>query len=225
MSTSFKTSVELLLLALMCSMLLLNSCKKEDQTPDLTIAGKILDSTTGAAVGSASVRLSQKVVSEGTFSSIFQPIATVNSSSSGRFEFTFPREAATEYRLEVEKDNFFNRTIYINPDNVTIGSAYTSNVGIAPMAWAKWVLFNQNPVASDDEVSFQYLNANFSCACCTNEESSFMGMNVNESGKCLLEGNFNLKYRYTVHKDTLNLSVIDSVVCAPFDTTFITINY
>lgn len=224
MITSSRISIKfsgLFILAL----LIISSCKKEDQTPNLQIQGRVIDNSTGNGVSSASVRLSQQVLSDGTFSSIFQPVGTVNTSSNGSFNFEFPREAASEFKLEIEKQNYFSREISINPDNVGVGSAFTINPAIAPMAWARYTIENANPLSSADQATFQYLNASFQCDCCTNELMTFTGMAVNESEKCLLEGNFYLKYRYTVDKDTIQLNVIDSVYCTAFDTTYISIQY
>ena len=204
---------------------LFHACKKEDQTPELTIQGTIFDNTTQAGVPGVSVRLSEQVVSGGTFSSVFQTISTVTTSSNGSYSFNFPREAASAYRLEISRENYFSRELDINPDNVSVGSPYSSSLGITPMAWAKFSMVNASPLSAADVATFQYLNASFTCSCCNNEQSTYTGMNVNSSEKCLLEGNFMLRYRYTVNKDTLSLSVIDSAFCAAFDTTFISINY
>jgi hypothetical protein len=205
--------------------LFLTSCEKEDETPNLNIQGRILDSSTGNGVAGASVQLSQKVLSGGTFSSIFQPVGTVSTNSNGNFAFEFPREAASEMRLVIERDNYFGKTIEINPDNVTIGSPYTTNVQIDPRAWLRWTLINQMPLSAQDLITFELLNANFACECCSNEQFSFTGMSVNETEKCQLVGNFMMRYRYTVIKDTLNQTIIDSVFCSSFDTTFVSIQY
>lgn len=225
MNTSYRISAKSLLAVLLISVLFLSSCEKEEESPSLNIQGRILDSTTGNGVEGASVQLSQKVLNEGTFSSIFQPVGTVNTSSNGNFAFEFPREAASEMRLVIETDNYFGKTIEINPDNVTIGSPYSTNIQIDPRAWLRWTLINQMPLSSQDLINFELLDANFTCECCANDQYSFSGMNVNESEKCQLIGNFMMTYRYTVIKDTLNQTVIDSVFCTSFDTTFVSIQY
>lgn len=226
MITSYRTyNSTLRLLTVFLLIIFTISCKKEEQTPNLNIQGRILDSSNSNGVSNATVRLSQQVLSDGTFSSIFQPVGTVSSSSNGSYSFEFPRDAASEFKIEVEKDNYFFKEVSINPDNVPVGSAYTANIGIAPMAWVRYTIQNVNPISSADEASFQYINANFECQCCNNDLHSFEGMSVNESEKCLLEGNFYLKYRYTIDKDTIDLTVIDSVYCTAFDTTYISIEY
>jgi hypothetical protein len=213
------------MLLVLCGLMAVTSCKKEEENNKLNIGGRVVDYTTGVGVSGATVKLAQKVLDGGTFSNIFQPVATVSSASNGSYNFAFERNAASEYRIEVEKDSYFGATQFINPDDVTIGGAFTSNLPIAPMAWARWTITNTNPIDNNDYVSFQYLNASFDCECCTLDEVEFTGTSVDETEKCLLIGNYNLKYRYVVYKDTINYSQIDSVICAPFDTTNIVIQY
>ena len=202
-----------------------HSCKKEDQTPELSVLGRIIDETTQIGVQGATVKLSQQLVENGTLTSIYQEVATVNASADGSYQFKFPREIASAYRLEVSRLGYFSIEQNINPENVSVGSPYSSNILITPMAWVRTEVQNLTPFSGDDVSTFQFLNASFQCVCCDNSLKTFQGMNVNSSEKCLLEGNFQLKYRYTINQDTINIAVIDSVFCTALDTTIISITY
>jgi len=226
MSTWYKISIRTLGFATgLCILLFANSCKKEDQTPELTVLGKVLDSTTQVGVPGMSVKLSQQLVENGTLSSIYQEIATVNTASDGSYSFDFPREIASAYRVEYSKQGYFSKEININPEEVSVGSPYNSSISVVPMAWLRVDVQNLTPFSEDDLSTFQFLNAAFNCSCCDNSLRSFPGTQVNSSQKCLLEGNYLMRYRYTINQDTLNISVIDSVFCTAFDTTYIAIPY
>lgn len=191
----------------------------------LILEGRVSDASSGQGIPGVAVSLSQQALDDGTFVSAFLPVSSVLTSGGGNFRIEFERANASAYRLEFRKSVYFARDLSINPGLVKPDIPYAIETSLSPMAWVHASISNDMPQSENDLISFNYVNADFSCNCCANEEISLQGMFIDTNFVCALPGNYNLRYFVNVNKDTTGYLRLDSVVCHPFDTTFIEISY
>jgi hypothetical protein len=210
-------------LALLYFVLMLPSCRKAENL-DYIIQGKIIDSRHQAGLAGVSVRIDEQTIDGGTLSGALTTAAQVTTAADGSFELVFPRKNALAYQINLQKTGYFARTIDLNPDVLRPNEPYTFNASLTPEATVSFRFINANPETVDDLLRFRKLNALFECACCNNAWVNLEGMTVDSVLTCKLHGDYNLTYIYDVFK-LEETSTVDSVFCAAFQTTYVTIEY
>lgn len=199
------------------------ACKKQSGF-ESRLYGTVLNAETSANIHGASVVLSQQVISNGALNANWQTIAS-QSTSSGSYDFTFERENAAAFKMEVSHDLYFDHKTNINPDNLRTGEELRLNIYLHTKAYLKVSITNENPIGDEDEIIFTTINADFDCDCCDDEEIELIGPQIDTTWTCPLPGYNNLVYRYEVHKDTAQYLVFDTLYISPFDTSYINILY
>lgn len=213
-------------LVLFLSVIIISSCNKDDVVK-LTIAGKVEDpkALLNQSVAGVELKLLHNSLEGGVFSNSFSEIMSVTSGANGAYQFEFDRDNTISYKITGQKTNYFDLEVLINPDNIDPGTTYTKNLSLKPKAHLSMNIVNSDPEGPTDQITFQYLNANFNCSCCDNDDLILTGTDVDTTDVCALEGNSWIKYYYIVDKPSLFLSVLDSVYCNSFDTTYVQIGY
>jgi hypothetical protein len=204
-------------------LLLTWSCRKQDGF-ESRLYGKVLNAETGANVNGANVAFSQQLVSGGAFNANWQTVGS-STTSGGSYDFTFERENAASFRVEVDHDLYFDLTKNINPDNLRTGEELQLDLEMTARAYLKVSIVNTAPLNDQDELVYRNLNADYACDCCDEEEVVLNGTDIDTSWVCELPGYTNLVYRFDVDKDTLDYIEFDTLYITPFDTSYITINY
>lgn len=212
-------------MAVLFSFVLLSACRKEPEELIMIIEGRVTDSAGGQGVQGVFVSLSQKALEDGAFVAAFQPVSSVVTSGDGFYRFEFKRANASAYRLEFNKALYFPTYVDINPDLLRPDIPFAQETSLDPVAWARTIIRNNLPESLNDLISFNYVNADFACSCCSNEQLTLSGMLVDTSFICALPGNYKLKYFINVEKDSSGYVQLDSIICSPFDTTYIDISY
>lgn len=200
------------------------ACTKTNNQ-NLLLSGYVFDHRNGSGVGDVYISLSEQVVESGSLNSDFEVAAEVTSSSNGAYNMLFNRRNALTYRLDLEKQGYFDKRIELNPDDFRPGKPVTQNITMVTEAEFDIQLVNVMPYDSDDEIRFRKINADFNCMCCDNEWVEVQGMDVDTTLSCKLYGDYYLKYQYQIHKGELDTTIIDSTYCPAFQTTSITLNY
>jgi hypothetical protein len=202
---------------------MLPSCRKAENL-DYIIQGKIVDSRHQAGLGGVSVRIDEQTLDGGTLSGALTTAAQATTASDGTFELVFPRKNALTYQINLQKTGYFARTIEVNPDDLRPNDPFSFNANLTPEATVSFRFVNATPETDDDLLRFRKLNALFTCACCNNDWVNLEGMAVDSVLTCKLHGDYNLTYIYDVFKAE-ETSTVDSVFCAAFQTTYVTIEY
>lgn len=213
------------LILLLSIALLFVQCREEVNEVELTIEGQVVSSTSQTPVQGAQVQLSEQTVQGGVVSSAYNDLAETVTPQNGSFSFTFLRKNTIEYLVEVEHPDFFSRDININPDDLNPDSPYNTSIQLDPRAWLQVSLFNAAPESPEDQINYSNLNANFPCACCTNQQITMTGQFVDTTFTCQLIGDRVIYYDFQIEKLSFDSSQVDSVFCPAFDTTQVTINY
>ena len=208
---------------LLVLIILLSTCKKEDL--ELYITGNVSDPNQMMTVAGASVVLSGKELSGGTFNNNFNTIASTATNGNGDFEFQFERRTISQYRIRVTKEGYFEKNILITGDAVQPDVTYNVNIESIPKAYYKLRLENSNPFDDTDRITYRNTNAELACNCCNDQNVTILGMAVDTTYTCIHEGASWLKYFYEVEKNNNTNSFIDSVYLIPFDTTANHITY
>lgn len=215
-----------LLMVFLC-LAALPGCKKNGPI-EITINGTVKDAQTGSILSGATVRLSVKEVVNGTFSNSYHHIETQTTGSGGSFSFTFENRNASDYKIEVTKDLYFEYTTSINPEALSTSQANAHHARIYPKAWYSINIVNSNPYDAADEILYQNLNTGdfTGCtSCCTNDQVTYIGETVNETLDCNVYGESWLRFQWVVTKATIPVLYQDSVFCTSFDTTAYTLLY
>ena len=203
-------------------LLLVNSCKKNNQAT-ITISGTISDSA--GTIAAANVQLSVNEIKMERIpihSKRFIPAQPVPTD----FSHTFDTYNAIEYKIDVISENRFDQSLTIDPDDLDINQVNTYNFYLDPQAWFKVNLQNTSPVDSNDFLLFQITSPQPSCSgCCNNLVLPFPGEFIDTTLKCMAAGNDVLHLSWTVTKFGFPNQFEDSLYCAieeiPLNTAFL----
>lgn len=192
------------------------SCKKGKA--DFTIKGTINDNTFGVNLTNCSIKL-YEVEAGGSKTNL---IGTATSSD-GTYSFTFPRNAAESYILQVDKNNYFSLNESILFSSLTVEEDNTRNFSTTAKAWAALHFVNQAPNAVTDKVLFTKQLGKTNCSeCCPSEQQSVDGI-VDTIIYCINDGN--TVYSYLYFDEANGVSGTKSAVTVAFDTTEILYTY
>lgn len=199
------------------------SCKKEEQAT-ITIAGVVSDSA--GSVSGASIAISVKEISGGTFSNTFSTFYSGTSASNGSYSHTFDSYNAIEYKIEVESPNRFDEELIINPEDLQKNATNTFNFNMRPQGWYRVNIRNSAPFDSTDLIQYQISTSQEPCpGCCHNLLELYSGDMVDTTTKCMTTGNTMVTASWVVTKNSIAQSYSDSVYCAIGDTGVLNINY
>jgi len=140
------------------------SCKKDKRNVHL-LQGAVTDGRTGSGLAGCFVEVEQQVLSDGTFGGVFNSAAASSTSASGSYSMEWDRENMVEVRLVVEREDYIERTINLNPNDFNPDEAVTQNVELFPEAYVQVDIARSIPGANSDQFDFRFDNANFYCVC------------------------------------------------------------
>lgn len=204
-------------------LILVSGCRQKDGF-ESRLYGRVVNAETGGNITGAEVTFEQQLVANGSFNANWQFVGYQETTSQG-YDFTFERQNAASMRLDIRHDDYFDRIKNVNPDNVRTGEELSLEVALTAKSFLKVSVNNETPLNDQDELVFRLLGAEFSCACCDEEERTFIGQDIDTSWTCPLPGYQYLHYRFDVDKDTLEYITFDSIYIEPFDTSFLNISY
>lgn len=200
------------------------ACNKNNES-DLRIQGRVADSRNNSGLGNVEVTLEEQVLADGVLNASFQQAAQVSTASDGSYELVFERKNALVYRVEYERNGYFDRTIEINPDDVRPGEPVTRNLAMVPEAFFEVRLWNTGGNGMESELRFRNLDGNFGCACCTTDWVVIDGTTADTSFTCALHGDFMMHFTYEIMQPGFDTTIVDSVFCPAFQTSAVTIEW
>jgi hypothetical protein len=200
------------------------SCKKDKRNVHI-LKGNVTDGRTGSGLGGCFVEVEQQVLSDGTFGGVYNSAATGSSGSSGEYYLEWERENMVEVRLVVERDDYIERTVNLNPDSFNPDEAVTQNVELYPEAYVQVDIARSVAGANSDHFDFRFDNANFDCVCCNNNWKSIAGANADTTFSCRLYGDTWLKFKKQILTQDIDTLITDSIFCPRFQTSNIQIDW
>lgn len=208
-----KRFIQLLFIAL-----LLTSCK--DKGVHYIIDGTILDKSFNKSLADVKVQLLAKKSDSFTFSKIDE----TQSDSEGKFIFKFPRERVIEYKIVIDKEQYFNEEYTILPSDLKVNQTFLREFPIYAFSWVKIHLKNTGNVDSFDDFIYKKLDGKEDCEdCCPSEEEKhYTGAN-DVTFYCMTEGGKKFSYYYEL-KNTGFLGNKE-IITIPLDTVLLETEY
>lgn len=152
-----------------------------------------------------------------------QLLGEFTTSSSGKYNFTIPRERVVKYELRTKKDNYFNSSFTINFSDLTTEKENTIDVPINPIAWVKIRLNNSISPATNDEIKLLKTDFYTDCNnCCSNGYEVYNGI-LDTSLYCATLAQKYVRIHHWVNET--ETYKYDSLYTKALDTVFLTINY
>ncbi len=201
--------IKISLLAVICTGLSLTACKKKEL--EFTIRGTVTDATFQQGLSGATVKLYKQTIS----SSAETLIQTTNTDGSGAYSFTFKRDQSESYRVEIQKNNYFDGGGEILFSSLSTEDDNIRNYSTTAKSWVRLVFQNVAPAGPSDEIIFSPSQGKTGCAeCCTSAARTLTGV-VDTFFVCINDGNATYSYSYNVSGSG---SGTESIVTVPFDT-------
>lgn len=202
-----------------------SACRKNNEL-SITIEGTVLNSGDQSYAAGVTVKVKFQEIGSGTVSTAYQTIASTTTDANGFYRVTFDKPAAAEYKFELSSPRHFASEFTESADNISATQTNTRNFQIDPLSWFAVHLKNVNPVTTQDMIIFQNNSESNPCStCCNNVAQSFTGMNTDTVLVCKRKGGTRIKFSWIVQKGSSNQTYSDSVLVAPYDTSFYQLNY
>ena len=189
--------------------LVLGSCKKEELT--FMLEGNVNDASLNSPLTNAEVSI--YVFNLG--GSFGVKVATLTTDSQGYFEYELERDKYEKIEIVVEKENYFNYTDVIPFSNLSTENVNTYSYNINAKSWTRFVIYNQQPIQSDELKIFKDSGKEDCDECYANGYSYYYGA-ADTVVYCPNNGNEYMKFYYWVNGNESN--GVDSVYNTPFDT-------
>lgn len=195
------------------------SCKKDPI--QYTVKGSIYDNSTTSSLPGVKVRVFQKPFSNSVTSSSFELIGSGTTDNSGEYSITFDRKKATEFKVTLEKEGYFDEEILLSSDYFTSETDNYIHYGMDGRSWISMSIENVAPAQQSDNLTLTWYTYRMGCAgCIENEFNSFNGVVDTTFVHENTAGNY-LKFLYNNGIQ----STIDSVYMPLNDTVSYSITY
>lgn len=195
----------------------LTACKKKEL--EFSMTGIVTDATFGQKLSGASVVLFQKPAGGGTM----KTVGSTTLGTDGKFQFTFKREQAEKFFIQITKDNYFEVYQPIPYDDFSTESELVRNFSTTAKSWVKLHFKNIPPSATSDLIKWTKQAGKSNCpTCCDNDQHILMGI-VDTTFKYLSDGNTTFSYLYNATNPTVN--GIKETTTVAFDTVTLLMEY
>ncbi|MFT4600766.1 MAG: hypothetical protein ACI857_000943 [Arenicella sp.] len=205
---------------IICLSLILVSCNKDPI--QYTFEGTITEDQTGSPLSGVEVSIYQKPFNNSVTTDNFDLAASTITDENGYYIMTFDREKVIEFKLNIEKDDYFKTDIILNSGEISSENTNVVDYQMGAKSWVQFDIQNNLPGNSNDHLNLLLLNYKEGCDGCADADSySFLGITDTTATYASTAGqHFNFTY-IVVGVESLS----DSVYMTPFDTTFYSINY
>jgi hypothetical protein len=190
-------------------------CKKG--RADFTLRGVIMDDTFGGGLSGGVINLYE--VEAGGFSTTLIGTAQL---TDGNYSFTFPRNKAESYTVEVIKDNYFTLNESVNFSDLTIESDNYRDYRVPAKSWVRLRFINDNPQPTD-VLKYIKIDGKQDCPECCPKTEQFLNGAIDTTIVCINNANTIYSYNYWVLNTVISGN--RSVLTLPFDTVDLVLNY
>lgn len=199
------------------------SCKKTNQI--VHFKGHVTEFTGGGQLEGVKIIFSDKKIQNGSINTNFSLVEETTTDNNGYFEFDYKRDKTIELRITAQSDNFHQQTISLNDDDLSLVEDNIVNFELYSKSWVKFIIKNNSPNNSTDELKLVKKNPVEGCeGCCQNDAQIFDGI-VDTEFVCATGGKVFFNFNYIVTDNSGLQFVEDSVYCEPNDTSQIFITY
>jgi len=207
---------------LLILLLILLSCKK-DKVLKQEIVGSVSAKNINSRASEAGVSVYSKKLTSSSINNSFTLIGTTITDAQGNFEISFERARTAEYKIVVEKDDFFSTDIRLSSDLVEKTTRYSANIAIFPKAEVELIISNLPPALPGNYLGFKATDE-VACACCFPDGFTYRGTG-DTTIICDWYGAQNFRYKYTKSNEEGLKQVFDSTFLVPFESNTIQINF
>ncbi|MFZ4784749.1 MAG: hypothetical protein ACOYLH_04670 [Flavobacteriales bacterium] len=203
---------------------LVSSCKKEARNVHI-LEGKVYDGRTGSGISGAFVEVQQQVLSDGTFSGVFNTAGTSNSGAGGGYTIEWERANMVEVKVLCEATNYIEREIQLDPGAFSPDQAVGQDIALYPEAFITINISRPVFGSATDQFDFRFDNADFDCLCCNNNWKSIEGADADTTFTCRLYGDTWLRFKKQIITADLDTLITDSIYCPRLLTTTVNIEW
>ncbi len=201
-----------LFILLVISLSVLSSCKKGKA--DFVLRGVITDATFNTGLSSGKVYLYE--VEAGGSDINFLGSQTIG--SDGSYAFTFPRNAAESYILQIEKDNYYSKEYILPFSTLTIEEDNVRNYSTTAKSW---VGLHFSTPGTSSLLKYTRQQGKSGCDECCPEGEQIISGAVDTIIYCPNDGNTVYAYNYIAN----SFFGVKQTTTVAFDTTILTLNY
>ncbi|MDD2983321.1 MAG: hypothetical protein PHQ74_08030 [Crocinitomicaceae bacterium] len=195
----------------------LTACKKKELT--FSMSGVVTDATFGQALNGASLTLLQKPAGGGTM----KVVGSSTIGSDGKFQFTFKREQAEKFFIQITKEKYFDVYEPVSYDSFSTEKELVRNYSTTAKSWVKLHFKNVAPSAVSDILKWTKQAGKANCpTCCDSEQHVILG-EVDTTFKFISDGNTPFSYLFNASNPTTN--GIKNVNTVAFDTVTLLLEY
>jgi len=205
------------ILALMCCVVFF-SCKEDSN--NFKITGTTKDASSNVSLPYVSVSVEQKALVNGILTNYFQEADGTQSDINGSYTLEWKKENIVEARLMVSREFYYGKEISLSPDQLRNEVALEKDIALWPESNVNVTLVNGSAASI---IQFNWVNANFDCACCSNEVKTFNNL-ADTTFQCNVYGGKWLKYNCVIIGSSGSTFLLDSLYCLPFQSNDLFIN-
>jgi len=194
------------------------SCKEESN--NFKISGRTKDASSGIALPYVGVSIEQKALVNGILTNYFLEADATQSDVNGNYSLEWKKENIVEARLVVSREFYFGKEITVSPDQLRNEVALEKDIALWPESNVNVTLVNGSAASI---IQFNWVNANFDCACCSNEVKTFNNL-ADTTFQCNVYGGKWLKYNCVIIGSSGSNFLLDSLYCLPFQSNDLFLN-
>ena len=194
------------------------SCKEESN--NFKISGRIMDASSGIALPYVGVSIEQKALVNGILTNYFLEADATQSDVNGNYSLEWKKENIVEARLVVSREFYYGKEITVSPDQLRNEVAVEKDIALWPQSSVNVTLTNATGASV---IQFNWVNANFDCACCSNEVKTFTNLS-DTTFQCAVYGGKWIKYNCVANGSSGSIFLLDSLYAMPFQSNNLFIN-
>ncbi len=200
------------------------TCNKDEK--EIEVKGRVYDPQLVKYLSGATVRISSSKIVSGVYNSNYQEITSATTDKDGNFSFTIAVEKVSGYRLNVNKDDYFDYTVDIEPEILEENDTYSDSYNLYPECYINLHVKNVTPFDGNDKISYKFTSGTLNCfQCCNDGITTGNGKNYEETKICRVHGNQYVGINWIVTKNSNTFSSSDSIYCPAFQTVYYQIHY
>ena len=194
------------------------SCK--EKSTNYRISGRTKDASSGIALPYVGVSIEQKALVNGVLTNYFLESDATQSDINGNYSLEWKKENIVEARLVVSREFYYGKEITVSPDQLRNEVAVEKDIALWPQSSVNVTLTNATGASV---IQFNWVNANFECACCSNEVKTFNNL-ADTTFQCNVYGGKWIKYNCVANGSSGSIFLLDSLYAMPFQSNNLFIN-
>ena len=194
----------------------------------IDVSGNVKNAINNQTIAGVQVILEVKEFGGNSFSNSFSEIETTLTDATGAYDITFENRNAIEYRLIFNADNYFSKTISINPDDLDLVELNKYDEKIFSWSYLKINITNSSPFNAMDQLILNFNNMVIEDpgpGSCLINIISLSGITADTTFECQVYGDQTVNYEYFVTKNNVTNQYNGGIYCPPGDTANSYINY